>query len=48
MHREGLFAEQLAALFTLACRKAAIGGRGPMLSAAAFRVPSNAQLSLFE
>jgi hypothetical protein len=48
MYREGLFAEQLAALFTLACRKAAIGGRGPMLSAAAFRVPSNAQLSLFE
>jgi hypothetical protein len=48
MHRESLFAEQLAALFTLACRKAAIGGRGPTRSAAAFRVPSNAQLPLFE
>ena len=48
MRGEGIFAEQIAALFTLACRKASLDGRGPALSTAAFRVPSNSQLSLFE
>jgi DNA repair photolyase len=48
MRGEGLFAEQIESLFILACRKAGIAGRGPSLSSAAFRVPSNAQLSLFE
>jgi DNA repair photolyase len=48
MRGEGLFAEQIESLFALACRKAGIDGRGPSLSSAAFRVPSNAQLSLFE
>jgi hypothetical protein len=48
MQREGIFAEQIAALFALACRKASLEGRGPALSTTAFRVPSNAQLLLFE
>jgi DNA repair photolyase len=48
MRGEGIFAEQIAALFALACRKAGIDGRRLTLSTAAFRVPSNAQLLLFE
>jgi DNA repair photolyase len=47
MRGEGIFAEQIAALFALACRKAGIDGRGPVLSTAAFHVPSNSQLPLF-
>jgi DNA repair photolyase len=47
MRGEGIFAEQIEALFALACRKAGIDGRGPALSTAAFRSPSKAQLSLF-
>jgi DNA repair photolyase len=48
MRGRGIFAEQIQALFALACRKAGIDGRGPTLSTAGFRVPSDAQLSLFE
>jgi DNA repair photolyase len=48
MRGEGIFAEQIAALFALACRKACIDGRGSALSTAAFRMPSNSQLPLFE
>jgi len=48
MKGEGVFAEQIAALFALACRKAGIDGRGPQLSTTAFRVPSDTQLSLFD
>ncbi len=48
MRGEGIFAEQIEALFALACRKAGIDGRGPALSTAAFRVPSDSQLPLFE
>jgi DNA repair photolyase len=48
MRGDGIFAEQIAALFALACRKAGIDGRGPTLSTAAFRIPSKSQLSLFE
>jgi len=48
MRGEGIFAEQIEALFAMACRKAGIDGRGPHLSTAAFRVPAKAQLSLFE
>jgi DNA repair photolyase len=48
MRGEGIFAEQIEALFALACRKAGIEGHGPALSTAAFRVPSSAQLPLFE
>jgi DNA repair photolyase len=48
MRGEGIFAEQIQSLFTLACRAAGIEGRGPPLSTAAFRRPSAAQLPLFE
>jgi hypothetical protein len=49
MKGEGIFAKQITAMFSLACRKAGIDGRGPNLSTAAFRRPaSTAQLSLFE
>jgi DNA repair photolyase len=48
MRGEGIFAEQIRLLFALACRKAGIDRRGPALSIAAFRLPSNSQLSLFE
>jgi DNA repair photolyase len=48
MRGEGIFAEQIEALFALACRKAGIHGHGPTLSTAAFRVPADSQLSLFE
>jgi DNA repair photolyase len=45
---EGEFARQIEGMFSLACRKAGILGRGPDLSAAAFRRPPAGQLSLFE
>jgi DNA repair photolyase len=48
MKGEGVFAQQIAALFTLACRKAGVGTRGPTLSTAAFRRPPDGQLPLFE
>jgi DNA repair photolyase len=48
MKGEGIFAEQIKDLFSLACRKAGIVGRGPNLSTAAFRRPVPAQPSLFE
>ena len=49
MTGEGIFAKQVAAMFSLACRKAGIDGGKPNLSTAAFRRPaSTAQLSLFE
>ncbi len=46
MKGEGIFAEQIRALFALAKRKAGFRGELPGLSAAAFRVPT-AQLPLF-
>jgi DNA repair photolyase len=48
MRGEGIFAEQIAALFALGCRKAGIDGRGPALSAAAFRRPSDPQQLRFD
>ena len=48
MTGEGIFAEQIDAMFNVACRKAGIGGNRPKLSTAAFRRPSGAQLSLFD
>ncbi len=45
---EGIFAEQIAALFSHACRRAGIAERGMNLSTAAFRRPLPAQASLFE
>ncbi|MFQ5801648.1 MAG: PA0069 family radical SAM protein [Candidatus Methylomirabilales bacterium] len=48
MKGEGIFAVQIEALFSLACRKAGLVGRGPSLSTAAFRRPTPAQPSLFD
>jgi len=48
MKGEGVFAEQIAALFSLACRKAGIVERNLNLSTAAFRRPVPAQASLFD
>jgi DNA repair photolyase len=39
MSGSGVFAEQMAALFEVACRKAGVAGRHPELSSSAFRVP---------
>lgn len=47
MQGEGIFAEQITALFALACRKAGLRGRHVQLSTAAFRRPAEGQLSLF-
>jgi DNA repair photolyase len=48
MSGEGIFAEQIEAMFAVACRKAGIAGHRPTLSAAAFRRPSDRQLRLFD
>ncbi|MBI2881116.1 MAG: PA0069 family radical SAM protein [Candidatus Tectomicrobia bacterium] len=47
MRGSGVFAEQTAALFRVACRRAGVEGRCPALSTAAFRRPCGDQLSLF-
>ncbi|HEU4346050.1 MAG TPA: PA0069 family radical SAM protein [Candidatus Binatia bacterium] len=48
MRGEGVFAEQMAELFQLACKKAGIGKRWPELTTQHFRKPGISQLSLFE
>jgi DNA repair photolyase len=45
---EGIFAGQLAGLFTLACRKAGLATEGPQLAVEAFRRATPQQRSLFE
>ena len=47
MRGQGIFADQVAELFAISCRKAGIAERGPRLSTAMFRRPSNTQLELF-
>jgi DNA repair photolyase len=47
MHGEGIFAGQIEQMFEVARRKAGIQNDGDELSAAAFRRPPGAQLSLF-
>jgi hypothetical protein len=47
MQGEGVFADHIAALFTLGCRKAGLQSRDLQLSTAAFRRPTGVQLSLF-
>lgn len=47
MKGEGVFAEQIKSMFTLACRKSGMELGAPELSTDAFRVPGGAQLSLF-
>jgi DNA repair photolyase len=48
MRGEGIFSEQMATLFAVACRKAGLSPSGPKLSSASFHRPQQAQLSLFE
>ena len=48
MRGEGIYAEQIAAMFSAACRTAGLTGDRPNLSTAAFRRPSGSQLGLFE
>jgi len=45
---EGIFAEQIEALFKVACRKAGIENHRPALSTAGFRPPRGRQLLLFD
>jgi DNA repair photolyase len=47
MTGEGIFAEQIAKMFEVACRKAGIAGESPALSTSAFRRPGGDQLPLF-
>ncbi|HXV82571.1 MAG TPA: PA0069 family radical SAM protein [Candidatus Binatia bacterium] len=47
MHGEGIFAEQMADLFQIACKKAGIQKRWPELTTKNFRRPGSSQLSLF-
>jgi DNA repair photolyase len=49
MRGEGLFAEHIAQLFSISCRRAGMGeGRFPKLSTAAFRRGGGAQPNLFD
>jgi DNA repair photolyase len=48
MRGQGIFADQIEALFDVACRKAGVAGKSPTLSTAAFRSPGVKQLSLFQ
>jgi hypothetical protein len=48
MRGEGLFAQHIAQLFSISCRRAGMGeGRFPKLSTAAFRGGGGAQPDLF-
>jgi DNA repair photolyase len=48
MKGEGIFAQQMAELFQLACKKAGINKRWPELTTKHFRWPGASQLDLFE
>ena len=48
MRGEGVFAEQIKAMFTLACRRTGIESGSRELSTAAFKRPARPQMSLFE
>jgi DNA repair photolyase len=48
MSGEGIFAEQIGAMFDVACRKAGMAHRRAELSAESFRRPSDRQLRLFD
>lgn len=47
MRGEGIFAEQMAELFRVACKKTGLSERSPRLSTEHFRRPSGSQLTLF-
>jgi hypothetical protein len=44
---EGVFAQQIQSMFSLACRKAGLAGKGPKLSTENFQPPAGRQLQLF-
>jgi len=46
MTGQGMFAEQMAKMFVMACRRAGFPERGPHLSTEAFRRPAGAQMEL--
>ena len=48
MRGEGIFAQQMAELFQIACKKAGINKRWPEFTTKYFRRPGSHQLSLFE
>jgi len=48
MRGEGIFADQIGALFELALRRAGLSTERPTLSTLAFRSPNGSQLDLFE
>ena len=48
MRGEGRYAEHIAAMFALACRKAGMANKHPRLSITAFRRPVDGQLTLFD
>src|SRR5207244_6195846 len=48
MKGEGIFAQQMAELFQLACKKAGINKRWPELTTKHFRWPGASQLDFFE
>jgi DNA repair photolyase len=48
MRGNGIFAEQIAALFKLACRQSNLPSRSPSLSTATFRRSAQTQLTLFD
>ncbi len=47
MRGQGVFADQIRALFTSSCKRYGLATRGPDLSVSAFRRPSGSQLDLF-
>jgi hypothetical protein len=47
MRGQGIYADEMAKLFQLACRKAGINKRWPELTTKYFRRPGTTQLSLF-
>jgi hypothetical protein len=47
MRGEGVFAQQMAELFQIACKKAGINKRWPELTTEHFLRPSGSQLDLF-
>jgi len=47
MQGEGVFAQQIQSMFSLACRKAGLAGKGPELSTEFFQPPAGRQLNLF-
>ncbi len=48
MRGDGIFADQIASMFKLACRQAGLANTSTVLSTDAFRRPAGPQLTLFD